>query len=346
MAITFRLGINLLPSNNSKTLEHKMVDSMIVAYYPLFLMIVGTVLNLLTFIILCRSSFKNTKKQPIIHYMRTIAIFDIFMLYGWNLQHFLSGVYGFTLERYSIPSCKFFLFFEYFSAQTTAWLRVFVSFDRYLSSSRMHKTWFSYSKHVIIIIISIISLLSLLNLHIMIFGCFYTSDGTIDINSRLYEIFPMWDYVTLGVYNFAPFILMIIFNMGAIYHLIRLRRTTTIQNSRIQHRSISIALLTTTFLFLIMTVPANVAFAFFQTILNDAILDLADGILFTYYIISFPLYIITFKDFRQECISMIRCRKNTARVVPANLLAIRRLPPPATAKFKTIVPVIRHINIE
>jgi hypothetical protein len=95
-----------------------------------------------------------------------------------------------------------------------------------------------------------------------------------------------------------------------------------------------------------MTVPANVAFAFFQTILNDAILDLADGILFTYYIISFPLYIITFKDFRQECISMITCRKNTARVVPANPLAIRRLPPPATTKFTTAVPVIRHINIE
>jgi hypothetical protein len=318
-----------------------MVESRIAAYYPLFLMIVGTVLNFLTFIVLYRPSFKDTKKQPIIHYMRTMAIFDILMLYGWNLEHFLSGVYGFTLEEYSIPSCKFFLFFGYFTVQTTAWLRVFVSFDRYVSLSRLHKTWFSHSKHVIIIIICIISFLALFNLHLMIFGCFYQSNGIININSPLYTIFPMWDYVDLAVYNFIPFVLMIIFNSAAIYHLIHVRRTATIQNSRIRHRSISITLFTTTFLFLIMTLPANIGFGFFQTILSSTILDLGDGILFTYNITSFPLYMITFKEFRQECIAMITCTKNTVRVAPAH-----GLPAPAMMKLKATVQFTRHINTQ
>jgi hypothetical protein len=278
--------------------------------------------------------------------MRTIVIFDILMLYGWNLQHYLLAVYGFTLERYSILSCKFFVFLGYFTAQTTAWLRVFVCLDRYLSLSRLHKTWFSHSKHVLIIIISIIVSLALFNLHITIFGCFYTSNGTIDINSRLYSIFPMWDYVDLAVYNLIPFILMITLNSGTIYHMIRLHRTTTIQNSRIQHRSISITLLSTTFLFLIMTVPANIAFAFFQNILSDTILNLADGILFTYHITLFPLYMITFKEFRQEFIAMITCTKNTLRVRPIDTIQMNRLSAQTMIKLKTPAQFIRHINTQ
>jgi len=323
-----------------------MVNTKIAAYYPLFLMIVGTMLNFLTFITLCRPSFRDTKKQPIIHYMRAIAIFDILMLYGWNLDHYLSGVYGSTLEQYSIPSCKFFLFFGYFTVQTTAWLRVFVCLDRYLSLSRLHKTWFSHSKHAIIIIICIISFLALFNLHLMIFGCFYQSDGTININSPLYTIFPMWDYVDLAVYNFIPFVLMMTFNSGAIYHLIHFRRTTTIQNSGIRHRSISITLFTTTFLFLIMTLPANIGFGFFQGILSSTILDLGDDILFTYHITSFPLYMITFKEFRQAFIAMITCAKNTARVAPTNFVPTHGLPGPAMTKLRVALQFIRHINTQ
>jgi hypothetical protein len=331
---------------NNNTSELQTIGSDISAYYPLFLMIVGTVLNFLTFIILCRSSFKDTKKQPVIHYMRTIAIFDILILYGWNLDHYLSGVYGFTLEQYSISSCKFFLFFGYFTVQTTAWLRVFVCIDRYLSLSRLHKTWFSHSKHVIIIIICIISFLALFNLHLMIFGCFYTSNGIIDINSQLYEIFPMWDYVDLVVYNCLPFLLMVIFNSGAIYHLTRHYRTTMVQNSRIRHRSISITLFTTTFLFLIMTVPANIIFAFFQTVLSPTILRLADGILFTYYITSFPLYMITCKEFRQVFITIITCGKNTAKVAPRSIVPIQGLSAPAMINIKTAAQFMRHINTQ
>lgn len=324
-----------------------MAESIIVAYYSLFLMVVGTVLNVLTLIILCRSSFKETKKQPTIHYMRKIAIFDILILFGWNLQHYLDGVYGFTLERYSVVSCKFFLFFGYFTVQATAWLRVFVCIDRYLSLSRLHKTCFSHSKHVIIIIISfVISFLVLLNLHLTIFGCFQTSNGTIDINSRLYVIFPMWDYVNLAVYNFVPFVLMIIFNGGVIYHLIHLRRTRIIQHSRIHHRSISITLFTTTFLFLIMTLPASIAFAFLQTVLSPSILGLTDGILFTYYITSFPLYMITFREFRQEFVAMITCIKNTRRVAPTNFVPMQRFPAPPIVKLKATVQFMRHINTQ
>jgi hypothetical protein len=334
-------------SNNTETAEAITTEALIVGYYPLALMIVGTILNSLTFIVLCQSSFKHTKKQPTIHYMRTTAIFDILVLYGWNLDHYLSNIYGFSLEQYNIPSCKFFVFFGYYTVQTSAWLRIFVCLDRYLSLSRLHKTWFSHSKNVIIIIICIVTLLALFNLHLMAFGCFYAPDGTVDINARLYETFPMWDDVNLAVYNCIPLVLMIILNSGSIYHLIRLRHTTTVQNSRIQHRSISITLIITTFFFLIMTFPSGIAFGFFDSIASSTTLDALDAVLFTYYITAFPLYIITFKKFRRTFIEMITCgRINTARVAPANATLTQTQPAPAMIQLKATTHLIRHINTD
>ncbi|CAF3365033.1 unnamed protein product [Rotaria sp. Silwood1] len=217
------------------------------AYYSLTLVIVGTLLNILTFIVLCRSTLRNTKTRPTLHYMRAMAIFDILMLYGWNIDHYLATIYGFTFSKRAIPLCR--------------------------------------------------------------------PNGTINIASWLYAVYPLWDYVNLGVYNCAPFILMVTFNSGVIYHLIHLRHTSTVQNSRIQHRSISITLVITTFLFLIMTIPATVGYAFFSTA-GSTILHLLDGLLYTYHILSFALYMITYDEFRQEFFAMIICKTNNQRVAP------------------------------
>jgi hypothetical protein len=130
--------------------------------------------------------------------MRAVAIFDILMLYGWNLDHYLLGAYGFTLQLYSIALCRFFSFFDYFTPQVSAWLRVFICFDRYLSLSRLHKTWFSQSKSVLIIIASIVIVFTIINFQFLLFACFYQSDGTIDPNARLYIMYPVWDMINLG----------------------------------------------------------------------------------------------------------------------------------------------------
>ncbi|CAF0743852.1 unnamed protein product [Adineta steineri] len=302
-------------SNNTTTTTSPSTESLIVAYYSMTLIIIGTSFNVMTFVILCRAKFRDTKARPTLHYMRAMAVFDILMLYGWNLDHYLSTIYQFHILTYSIISCRFISFISFFAAQSSAWLRVFICLDRYLSLSRLHKTWFSKSKSVLIIIACIISIFFLLNFHILLFVCYYRVNGTISYLSWLYTIYPLWDYVTLGVSNFLPFILMVIFNSGVIHHLIRLRRTTTVRNSQIQHRAISITLVITTFLFLIMTVPSSVAFAFFASS-NQTLLHFLDCLMYSYYALSFPLYLATFNEFRQECIGIIMCKKNNRRVEP------------------------------
>jgi hypothetical protein len=296
--------------NNSTVANFRRTDSLMIAYYPLFLVIIGTGFNLLTFIILCRSTFNNSRRQATIYYMRAIAIFDILMLYGWNLDHYILNVYGILLQRYSIVLCKILSFLNYFSGQSSAWLRVFMCLDRYICLSHLHPIWFNQSKNVLITIICIITFFALFNFHIILFACFYTNKGRISVNARRYKIYPLWDYINLGLYNCTPFILMVIFNSGVIYHLIHIRFISSIPNSRIHHRAISITLVLTTFLFLLMTIPATVSFAFFYTTASVTVLHLLDSILYTYHILSFPLYLITFNEFRQECRAMLTYKNN------------------------------------
>jgi len=309
-------------STNKTTISIRSAESLIVAYYSLTLIIVGSLLNFLTFLILCRSAFRDINARPILHYMRTIAIFDILMLYGWNFDHYLTIAHDFRILRYSIASCKFICFISYFTSQISAWLRVFVCLDRYLLLSCLYKTCFNRSKSILIIIACVIIGSSLLNLHLLIFACYRTKSGTISSQAQSYRIYPLWDYLNLGVYNGVPFISMVILNSGVIYRLIHLHRTTKIQNSRIQYRSISITLVITTFLFLIMTTPSTIAFAFFPN--SDlTVLSLLDGILYTYHITSFPLYFITFTEFRQECIGMLTCKNHHQKI--RSQIPIRRI---------------------
>jgi hypothetical protein len=292
------------------------IEPYLVAYYALLLIIFGTSLNILTFIIFCRGKFLETNERPAIHYMRAIAVVDILMLYGWNLDHYLSNIYGFYGGSTSIAACKLVLFINYFAPQSAAWLRVFICLDRYLSLSRLHRTWFSHSKNVLMIIGGIFIFFFLLNIHLLILGCFYDSSGSITGNTDTYQILPMWDWVNLGVYNGLPFLCMAALNSGVIYHLIQLRRTSTVQNSRIHHRSISVTLVITTVLFMFLTIPPTVCYGFFYGAINLYILHLLDALMYTYHIIAFPLYLITFGEFRREFLNLIYCRNTRARVRP------------------------------
>ena len=296
--------------NNTILTSFRTTNSYFIAYYPLFLVIIGTILNLLTFIVLCQATFNHKRKQSTIYYMRAIAIFDILMLYGWNFDHFISNVFGFLLQRYSIFSCKILSFLNYFSAQTSAWLRVFMCIDRYVFLTRLHRTWFNHSETVVIIIIFLILFLALFNIHIPLFACYYNDYGQINVNARYYRVYPLWDYINLFVYNCLPFLLMILFNSGVIYCLIRLKYLSSIKNSRIQYRAISITLVLTTFLFLLMTIPATVSFAFFYSKASITLLHVFDSILYTYHISSFPLYFFLYNEFRQECLALFKCTRN------------------------------------
>lgn len=298
-------------ANNTATIPSlTSVESLTVAYYSLVLLVVGTLLNLLTFIVLCQRPFRDTTAKPTLHFVRTIAVFDILMFYGWNLDHYVSIAYHFSILTRSIASCKWISFISYFTPQTSAWLRVFVCLDRYLSFSRLHRTWFNHSRSVLIMICSIIIIAALLNLHLLLFACYRKANGKITVHATFYRVYPMWDYVHLVVYNCLPLIAMVILNYSVVHCLLRRRQNSVVSRSQIQHRSITVTLVITTSLFLVMTIPSTVAFAFFPGA-NHIVLNLLDGILYIYHITSFPIYFFTFGEFRRQCLKMVDfyCRR-------------------------------------
>jgi hypothetical protein len=58
-----------------------------------------------------------------------------------------------------------------------------------------------------------------------------------------------------------------------------------------------------------MTIPGNVVYIFFDSTLTLTALQVTDAIMYTYHITSFPLYMLTLKDFRKIFISMITLQK-------------------------------------
>ena len=106
------------------------VITAIFTYYPLFLTCSTTVLNIMILIIFSQSNFL---KRPTIGYMRAMAVIDALMMYGWNLDQFFRLKYGFEVDALTVLSCKLATYYNYVLTQSSAWLRVWMCIDRFLT---------------------------------------------------------------------------------------------------------------------------------------------------------------------------------------------------------------------
>lgn len=115
---------------------------------------------------------------------------------------------------------------------------------------------------------------------------------------------------------------MFILNSDVIYHLIHLRRTIRLQNSCIRYRAITITLVITTFLFLFMTTHQQLLLLpFFLNTTSEFVLYTLDSMLYTYHILSFLLYIITFDEFKEEFLRIFKYNINyNQRIAPLIIL--------------------------
>jgi hypothetical protein len=283
----------------------------ILTYYPLFLICANTLLNSLILVILCKKKFFQ---RPTTHYMRAIAIVDIFMMYGWNFDHFLDYQFGFELDRLTVWTCKIFMYYNHCFNQMSAWLRVWLCVDRFRTLHQVRKcqTMARHRQALIIIVVTIV-FIALFNLHLPILSCYSHTNGTkISAQSLHFKVYPMWSYVNLCVYNLLPFLIMFILSMKVIQYLIIIKRTSTIRHSRIQHRSISTFMFLSVVLFVIMTTPSTVIFMFSSAqfkspALRSLLVAFVDCIQYTYHSLAFLLYFITLIEFRTEFYRLLCC---------------------------------------
>ena len=98
--------------------------------YALFLVIIGTLGNLSTIIVLCR---RNLIRYVTMRYLIAVSVCDLVSLYGWNLNNF----YKFTisgndsnLEQISLAHCRIVSFVTFVGLQLSSWCLTAVSIGR------------------------------------------------------------------------------------------------------------------------------------------------------------------------------------------------------------------------
>ena len=98
--------------------------------YALVLIIVGTVGNLLTIIVLLR---RYLRRIVTVRYLIAVGICDIISLYGWNLNNF----YKFSInpeqsniEDISLAHCRIISFMTFVALQLSSWCLTAVSLGK------------------------------------------------------------------------------------------------------------------------------------------------------------------------------------------------------------------------
>lgn len=95
--------------------------------YALLLVIIGTLGNTLTIIVLCR---RNLRRSVTMRYLIAVSVCDILSLYGWNLNNFYKFTIsptGSNLEQISIVHCRIVSFLTFAGLQLSSWCLTAVS---------------------------------------------------------------------------------------------------------------------------------------------------------------------------------------------------------------------------
>ena len=99
--------------------------------YALLLVIVGTLGNLLTIIILCR---RNLRRYVTMQYLIAVSVCDTVSLYGWNLNNFykftISSNYH-NIEEISLAHCRILSYMTFVGLQLSSWCLTAVSVGEY-----------------------------------------------------------------------------------------------------------------------------------------------------------------------------------------------------------------------
>ncbi len=120
-----------ISSNSSNQSHYYHLIIRCLSIYALVLVIVGTLGNLLTIIILCR---RNLRRYVTMRYLIAVSVCDIISLYGWNLNNFykftISATYD-NLEELSLAHCRIMSYMTFVGLQLSSWCLTAVSLGKF-----------------------------------------------------------------------------------------------------------------------------------------------------------------------------------------------------------------------
>ena len=138
----------------------------ILKVYPVLVLILGSLGNLLSFCVLLRA---NMRRYSTFCYLACLALVDIGVILTF-CTNFIS-LYHFDNDIQDKPfACKLFAFCIYFLPQYSSWILVAVSIDRVISAKylRLAKTW-SKPRHSVLVTLILGLVLGILNSHFFLY---------------------------------------------------------------------------------------------------------------------------------------------------------------------------------
>ncbi|CAF1115674.1 unnamed protein product [Brachionus calyciflorus] len=277
--------------------------------YSLVLIIFGTIGNSFTIYICLR---KRLRSYTTFIFIAFICFSDIFSLYIWCLDHFSEAFFKTVIEEIGIISCRVSFFQQVSSLQSSSWLLVALSLDRYLGVR--FRTWRSlyFKAHqAVFCSFALIFLILIINSQILVLAGDET-DGDFDCyyNDAHHGWVKTWTKVHTYLYSIIPSIFLAILNTMVFYKTwknnMRISNgISDVESNKIRKKRFGLVIAILTLGFMLTTLPSAIITGYFHSSLNSRnetkiYIYICDSMAFTYHSSKFIVLAISNTQFKKE----------------------------------------------
>ena len=145
------------------------VDPYLVRYGSIFLLIVGTFGNVLSFVILTHGALR---KSYTFRYLALLSLMDLLVLYSGLLDLFFTIEYAgaFSVRNLNQVTCRLHTFITYWSQHSSSWILSFISVDRAVATNCIQfARKFCTPRSAEYIVAAILVIIALLNCHELVY---------------------------------------------------------------------------------------------------------------------------------------------------------------------------------
>lgn len=295
-------------------------------YCSPLVVLVGTIGNLLSLLVLLRPSMRT---RSTFLYLAGVAAADLVFLYVHCFRRWVVLVSGERMARYNWV-CKSVCFLGGVSSHYSVWLIVLVTVERLIVISNTLKAavW-CQRKRTLVAMAVLLGVILAINAHALwTYGIVTHPDNIECQDLPEYSNFAedVWSWIDSSIYSLVPFPIIFTVNIFIIMHIqkaARMRRTMSSSNPVDDgSKRLTKMLLTLSFTFLLTTLPMCIFLIYYNRVLADdnihhtpvyqAEIKLAttvcQHIMWINHAINFFLYCLVGKKFRQEFLMLLRCQ--------------------------------------
>jgi hypothetical protein len=278
--------------------------------YPLVLIPIGTIFNLISLYIFTRNEFFKTSTG---FYFSFSSIVDTLLLYFGSFKFILEGFIGTNPELFSDFNCKFLQYSVYTLAYISSWTLVIISFDRLFLVLNV-LIQLKKKKFQILIVLFLVCFFCLINTPMLVF---IQVKLELDSNKTKCQTFdPYYNFLFLNIFDLLfscliPFVLVISNSLYIITRLHKSKRRVFDKNHSFRitkHYIIIIFVRGIIFLFLNTPVVAT-TFGIIksdQIGLNNLYYVIGNLVFYVNYTITFLVHFIMNKAFREKFLKIFK----------------------------------------